>query len=69
MNERPCHCNECHLCAVYAAAHGLPVKMPDKQPTLAEFLAATDATTGKKSTKKQKAQRPDDDAGLFAGAD
>lgn len=67
MTERPCHCNECHLCAVYAAAHGLPVKMPEKQPTLAEIAAFNDPV--KKSKKKQKSQRPDDAAGLFAGAE
>jgi len=67
--DRPCKCGDCHLCAVYAAAHGLPVKLPDRQPTLAEYLSATDATAGEKLRKKKKAQRPDDDAGLFAGAE
>ena len=67
--ERPCQCGECHLCAVYAAAHGLTVKMPERQPTMDELAAFNDQADGRKKSTKRKERKPDDDAGLFTGVD
>lgn len=65
--KRPCECGDCHLCAIFAASQGLPVKMP-RQPTMDDLKRFNDeATSGKKP--KGKKTKSADEGGLFSEAE
>lgn len=62
MKESPCECGDCHLCAIFAASQGLPVKMP-RQPTMDDLKRFNDEATSGKTVKVKKLktvkQQPD----------